>query len=161
MITTYADRRSFLSRLLPLAACLGGLSSLAGCGDEGPERVAVAGKVSLDGKPLPTGKVTFVPIDGPTAAVAEVRDGVFRAEGADGPAAGRYRVEIVAVEPTGKKIPNPDAPGATLDEERDLVPERYNARTELLAEVKPGADNSFEFALSSKKAPGGRKSRRR
>ncbi|WP_337176809.1 hypothetical protein [Paludisphaera sp.] len=149
MHKTNNHQRSSLFRRLSLAACLAGVACLGGCGDGGPERVAVTGKVSLDGKPLPKGKVTFVPLDGPTAAVAEVRDGVFRAEGSDGPAAGRYQVEIVAIEATGKQIPNPDAPGTTIEEERDLVPERYNVRTELVAEVRPGADNAFEFALSS------------
>jgi hypothetical protein len=160
MHDTNNHRRSSPFRRLTLAASLAGAACLGGCGDGGPERIAVAGKVSLDGRPLPTGKVTFVPLDGATAAVAEVRDGVFRAEGQAGPAAGRYQVEIVAVEPTGKKIPNPDVPGATLDEERDLVPERYNARTELVAEVRPGADNAFEFALTSA-SPRGKKPRRR
>ncbi|OJW26978.1 MAG: hypothetical protein BGO49_21790 [Planctomycetales bacterium 71-10] len=160
MLNTTSRHEPSRLRALAFVASLGAACGLVGCGDPGPERHAVAGKVSLDGKPLPTGKVTFVPLDGATAAVAEVHDGVFQADGSTGPAAGRYQVEIIAVEPTGKKIPNPDVPGATLDEERDLVPERYNVRTELVAEVKPGADNAFEFALSSE-APRGKKARRR
>lgn len=160
MLITNARPRSTRPLAFALVASIGAACGLVGCGDPGPERHSVAGKVSLDGKPLPTGKVTFVPLDGATAAVADVRDGVFQADGSSGPAAGRYQVEIVAVETTGKKIPNPDVPGTTLDEERDLVPDRYNVKTELTAEVKPGADNAFEFALSSE-APRGKKSRRR
>ncbi|WP_165070745.1 hypothetical protein [Paludisphaera rhizosphaerae] len=147
-------------RSLALLTALTTSLALTGCGEREPERHPVAGKVSLDGKPLATGKVTFVPLDGPTASVAEVRDGVFQVDRASGPASGRYQVEIVAVALTGKKIPNPDVPGRFLDEERDLVPERYNLKSELIAEVAPGAQNAFEFALSSER-PAGKKTRRR
>ncbi|MDG3002533.1 hypothetical protein [Paludisphaera mucosa] len=148
--TTHALAASSRSLVLPAAlfACLG----LAGCGEGGPSRLPVSGKVSLDGKPLTTGKVTFVPLDGTTASVAEIRDGAFQADRSAGPSPGRYQVEIIAVEPTGKKVPNPDVPGSTIDEERDLVPARYNVKSELTAEVKPDADNAYEFALSSQGA---------
>ncbi len=137
------------------------LAAVVGCGDASePPRLAVSGKVTLDGKPLPAGQLTFVPLDGRTASVAEVRDGAFRADGADGPAAGRYQVAIYAVESTGKTIPSPDVPGATIVEERDLIPDRYNVKSELTAEVKPDGENAYEFALTSQ-APAARKVRRR
>ncbi len=41
----------------------------------GPARQAVSGITTLDGKPLPSGTVTFAPLDGATAATAEIRDG--------------------------------------------------------------------------------------
>jgi len=161
MLKTLRDRPGHRSPALRLAAILAPTALLVvGCGDAEPPRLPVTGKVSLDGKPLPTGQVTFVPLEGRTAAVAEVRDGVFQADRSTGPAPGRYQVEIYAVEPTGKKIPNPDAPGSTIDEERDLVPDRYNVRSELVAEVKPDADNSYEFSLTSH-SPTPRRSRRR
>ncbi len=51
---------------------------IVGCGDAGPARQSISGIIKLDGKPLPTGTVTFAPLDGATAATAEVRDGTTR-----------------------------------------------------------------------------------
>ncbi|WP_165246353.1 hypothetical protein [Paludisphaera soli] len=164
MLTNRTDRprnRSLVSlaaRLVPAALVV---AAVVGCGDSSePPRLPVSGKVTLDGKPLPAGQLTFVPLDGRTASVAEVRDGAFQTDGSTGPAPGRYQVEIYAVESTGKTIPSPDIPGATIEEERDLVPERYNVKSELTAEVKPDGDNAYEFALTSQ-APAARKVRRR
>ncbi len=160
MTTSLERPYSRRGRVIGLGAALAALVGLAGCGDEGPTRESVAGKVSLDGKPLDSGTITFVPLDGATASVVEVRDGAFQTDRASGPAPGRYQVEIIAIEATGKKIPNPDFPSATIDEERDLIPPRYNIKSELTAEVKPNADNAFQFELSSRN-PVVRKVRRR
>ena len=122
----------------------------AGCGEAGPLRRAVAGSITLDGKPLPAGTIVFAPLDGATAAVADVRDGSYRIGAGSGPAAGRYQVEVRAEAPTGKRVPHPDLPGETIEEVRELVPPRYNARTELTVEVKPDAANAFDFALTSR-----------
>ncbi|MDR3620961.1 MAG: hypothetical protein P4L85_16535 [Paludisphaera borealis] len=132
----------------------------AGCSDEGPVRQAVSGTVALDGKPLATGSITFVPVEGATAATAEVVDGAFQTGRSTGPAPGRYQVEIVAVQSTGKTIPHPDFPETTIEEVRNLVPPRYNVKTELKAEVKPDANEPYKFDLSSQTATSPRARRR-
>ena len=43
--------------------------------------------------------------------------------------------------------------GETIDEVRNLIPSQYNTRTTLSAEVKPDAENTCKFDLSSR-APG-------
>jgi hypothetical protein len=136
------------------------LATVAGCsGESGPPRLPVSGEVKLDGQPLTSGKITFAPLEGGVGAFGEITDGVYRFGGSDGPSSGRHHVEIVAVTPTGKRVPSTDLPGETVEEVRNLIPPRYNARTELQVEVKPDADNAFRFDLSTRK-PDPRKSRR-
>jgi hypothetical protein len=127
------------------------LIALAGCGESGPARQPVSGSVTLDGRPLRAGSITFAPREGTTAATAEVRDGTFRIARSGGPAPGPYQVEVVAVEPTGKRIRHPDFPSETTEEVRNLIPPQYNAQTRLFVEVRPDSENSFRFDLSSRK----------
>lgn len=124
----------------------------AGCGGEqGPPRQPVSGAIKLDGKPLPSGSITFAPIEGGAAATGEVSDGQFQIGSSSGPPPGHYQVEILAVRPTGKRIPHPDLPSETIEEVRNIIPVRYNANTELKVEVKPTEANAFTFDLSSQK----------
>lgn len=132
---------------LALASVFG----LAGCGESGPPRQPVSGTVTLDGKPLASGSITFAPVEGVTAATAEVRDGAYRIGRSEGPVPGRYQVEIVAVQPTGKRIRHPDLPSETTDEVRNLIPPQYNVETRLAAEVKSDGENVFRFDLSSRR----------
>ena len=148
--------RRALAHLGLMLAVAGGVACR---GDSGPARLPISGSITIDGAPLPSGSITFAPLDGPVAATAEVRDGRFHADRSAGATPGRYQVEIVAVRPTGRRVPHPDLPRETTEEVRDIIPPRYNVATELTAEVKPGADNEFAFALTSRTAPA--RSRRR
>lgn len=74
-----------------------GSAIAAGCGSSGPERVAVAGTVMLDGQPLALGTVQFVPeadTTGP-AAFATVKGGYFELPESEGPPSGTFRVEVI------------------------------------------------------------------
>ncbi|AGA24981.1 hypothetical protein [Singulisphaera acidiphila] len=122
---------------------------MVGCADEGPARQPVSGIITLDGKPLPSGSVTFAPLDGATAATAEVRDGTYQIARSVGPAPGRYQVEINAVKPTGKRIKHPDLPTETIDEVRNVIPAHYNVRTQLAIVVTSDGDNAFPFDLTT------------
>jgi hypothetical protein len=125
---------------------------VVGCdGEPGPPRRPVAGEVKLDGAPLPSGTITFAPIEGGAGAFGEINNGVYRFGAIDGPSPGRHHVEIVAIQTTGKRIPSPDLPGELVDELRNIIPSRYNARTELQVEVRPDVENAFRFDLSSRK----------
>jgi hypothetical protein len=122
----------------------------AGCGGEaGPPRRPVSGAITLDGKPLDAGTITFLPAEGGIPATAELLAGSFATDRTRGPTPGPYRVEIVSVRPTGKRIPHPDLPSETIEEVCNVIPQRYNVRSELQVEVKPEGENQFTFALSS------------
>lgn len=63
------------------------------------ERTTVAGKITIDGKPLHRGWVTFIPIDAPNKPVAcaylnHHQDGKFILTAADGPCVGPHRIEV-------------------------------------------------------------------
>lgn len=135
--------------VFPLALVAG----LTGCGSDS-KLGSVDGVVRLDGKPLPTGTVRFLPSAGRAAAGEIQSDGTFTLgtfAKKDGALIGMHRVTIVAIQSdpnapknTGLVItPNPNI--------KPLVPKRYMApgTSKLTFEVKAG-DNHAEFNLTSR-----------
>jgi len=118
---------------------------LAGCGKKEigislPELAPVTGVVTLDGQPLEGAIVSFEPDD-----LNVDRRESRGVTGSDG------RYELYYID---------DVKGAVLgtlrvrisklgDDERPVVPDRYNSKTELSANVQPG-DNSFDFSLKAR-----------
>jgi hypothetical protein len=151
-------------RLRHALTCLAPLAlAAAGCGgpSDGLAREPISGKVAVDGQPLANGLITFSPIDAPEPVVSGVIEGgSYTLRRSDGPIPGRHRVSIWAKAPTGKKVKDPDDPEKLVDEMKDVVPGRYNLKSELSAEVQPGGTNSFDFDLNSKVAQGDRPGRR-
>jgi hypothetical protein len=75
----------------------------AGCGENGGERVRVAGTVLIDGKPLTSGTIRFVPEVGRPASSAILADGSFELASDSvnrvseaGVRPGNYRVQVSA-----------------------------------------------------------------
>lgn len=152
-------RDSHVCKSAGLALPLLALSLVAtGCGKgDGPVRAAASGRVSLDGAPLRAGVVRFLPTgvtEGPAAA-ATVKDGAFELQPLEGPVVGTHRVEVEMIDdwgfpaddeaafvrhfeqsPRSKRPPNP-------------VPDIYNRRSMLTAEVKADQPNEFDFQLHS------------
>jgi hypothetical protein len=127
---------------------------LTGCGARGPERASVSGKVTLDGKAIEMGSITFVPADGnagPTAGSA-ITAGQFDIKKAVGPVLGKHKVELRAWRLTGKQIPNPMSPGAMMDEKVEAFPEQFNNASTLIREIESG-HNTFDFELESAAPP--------
>ncbi len=137
----------YLFRLSVLGAIL--MLALPGCG--GSERLSLEGTVSLDGRPLEKGAISFRPqsgTKGPTAG-AEIVEGKFSIPPSGGPLAGKFVVEITASGRTGHKIVNVRTD--RLEEEyTQILPARYNRQSELTAEVTAHGRNQFEFKLSSR-----------
>ena len=131
--------------LMVLAAVLSGCGAVA----DGPEREAVSGKVTLDGKPM-AGAITFLPAGNGKSAGGKIADGTYSIARSEGPSPGSYRVEIVSVQPTGRMILDRDGPpGSTTEERKNVVSERYNLRSDLRAEVKKDGPNTFDFEITS------------
>jgi hypothetical protein len=127
--------------LLPLLAALG-------C--SGGNRAAVTGKVTVDGQPLEQGRIMFVPDQanpGPTAG-APIVNGNYTVPAANGVFIGKNTVQINAVRKTGQKIQSPFGPGL-IDEVAEAIPTKYNTKSEISREIKPGT-NRFDFDLTSK-----------
>ncbi len=72
-------------------------ASATGCSDGRPERVPVAGIVLIDGKPLTSGNIKFVPKSGRPSAGKIGADGRFSLtcyDGNDGALLGTHRVQV-------------------------------------------------------------------
>jgi hypothetical protein len=127
------------SRLMGFGLVCWGLAALPGCEGAGPRTYAVSGTVTLDGRPLDDADVYLFPLDPNVSADAgKVKGGkfAFRAK------AGRKRVEIHA----SRVVPGQKTPmGGPVKEES--LPPRYNKASTLTADVRPGGDNRFTFAL--------------
>lgn len=102
----FTDQRS-QSRRPRRRGAAAGLASLAaavvlfagGCGDGRPERVAVSGTVTIDGKPLTQGNIKFVPTGARPSAGKLDDNGRFTLtcyDGDDGAVPGQHRVAISA-----------------------------------------------------------------
>jgi hypothetical protein len=129
------------------------VAPFCGCGGKsGPERAAVAGKVTLDGDEIDVGSIAFYPTGGTKGMVAggPINNGRYSVSADQGPVVGQNRVEIHSPRKTGRKVPDAFGdPGATMDETAEAIRQRYNAKSTLERDVKPGR-NTFDFALQSK-----------
>lgn len=89
-------QRIHQSLLLAAVCC-----SLAGCGDGRPGRVPVAGRVTIDGKPVPFGMVKLITQDTRAAVGMLDSEGRFSLtcyEKNDGVVPGTHQVEVTAAE---------------------------------------------------------------
>jgi hypothetical protein len=125
------------------------LASAAGCQHDNSV-ARVDGVVRLDGKPLTSGAVRFVPEAGRAATGVIQSDGTFTlgTHGkSDGAAIGMHKVAIIAYDAAGDGRPAYEVRKPTS---KSLVPERYAAvgTSKLTFEVKPG-HNQAEFELST------------
>lgn len=141
----------------PLALVLSGLSIAVlanGCGSQsGLERPAVSGAVLLDGKPIESGTISFVPAPGSKgpAAGGIIKTGKYSIADGNGAAVGTARVEIHSSKMTGKmiKVGSPMPPGTMIEETVEAVPAKYNTDSTLTVDIKAGA-NTHDFDLKSK-----------
>lgn len=127
-----------------IAVCGLVLVAALGCG-EGGNTALVTGTVTLDGQPIPTGTMLFVPVDGqsPTAG-GEIKDGHYSARVPI--TVMKISISAPRVVGTKKIYDTPDSPEMPITEE--ALPARYNEETELRLEVKPGT-NQHDFELKS------------
>lgn len=142
-------RRGYRSLFHP--ATIFFLAAICGCGSgDGLNRQSVSGAVTCDGKPVPNGAILFEPAtqESGTAVGATIREGAFVISGTQGPVPGSYRVRIYM----SSGVQAPRAKGQTDRSSRpmvELLPARYNAKSELRADVSGRRPNRFRFDLSS------------
>jgi enterochelin esterase-like enzyme len=111
-----------------------------------PAMCEVIGSVTVDGKPLEIGIITFIPVDGQSPAVsAPIKDGMYQAK----VPAGTARVEISAPKVVGKKKLNNDPKSPIQPIVEETLRAVYNTKSVLRCEVRPGA-NRLNFDLKSK-----------
>jgi len=112
---------------------------VVGCG--GPTPVDVTGNVTLDGQPLSEGDIIFEAADGKvTPGAGPIKEGKFAIKALPG----AKKVKINASKPA-----KPDPVMGTIPGE-SIIPEQYNVKTKLTADVQKGQPNDFTFDLKSK-----------
>jgi hypothetical protein len=135
-------------RAIPAAAVLAVLCVCAGCGS----RVRVEGDLTLDGKPVDGGEILFLQGTGPGSdkGHAPIQGGkyVLNGEPAKNLTPGSYTIQIHWIQKLNP--PGPDAPNAdTGAAVKDLIPQKYNAKTTLTRDLTLGT-NKVDFELTSK-----------
>ncbi|HTN03270.1 MAG TPA: hypothetical protein VL132_15380 [Planctomycetaceae bacterium] len=136
--------------ILAAAILLLALSGCGGVGDQ-PELGLVTGTVMLDNEPLSGIAVTFLPDNGRPATGTTDENGDYKLiyiGKTPGCKVGHSRVEIgyAEEEDEGVETEGDDAVQTPGDTEQKDIPARYNAESELEADVKPG-ENVFNFDL--------------
>jgi len=114
-----------------------------GCGDGRPGMVKVTGTVTFDGRPVENGEIIFISVGkGVAPDAGRIDNGRYDLL----VKSGKKRVEIRASRPVVGGKPNPMGPVY-----RDYIPEKYNARTTLEADIKLDGANQFDYPLTSGK----------
>ncbi len=136
----------------PLLALAAGGCFSDSSGVEPLPRVSVQGTITLDGKPVPEGKLQFQPDASSSGimVVGEITDGKFAIDRASGPIPGKYRV-TVSSRPVFKLKPGADPGGTPPPSGPETIPKWYTGVTsKLVADVKSDSPQVFDFTLSSK-----------
>ena len=129
------------------------MATAAGCSgqdDDGIEREALSGTVTLGGVPLENASIQFVPKNANAGGgtSAEVKGGKFKIPKERGAAVGGYMVLISSA--TTEDGSTGEAPGIPPKTKPDPIPKKYNVNSTLSAEVKSGTPNEFKFDLDAK-----------
>jgi len=126
----------------------------SGCGGDGLPRQAISGSISINGKPLKSGVVNFVPQSAeiPTQSGAAIIDGKYSIPKSTGLVPGKYKVVISSGEGSAEKKVDKvsDLPGMAPIPAKEAIPPEYNNNTSLEANVAAGGSNVFEFNLATK-----------
>ena len=122
-----------------LAAALVSCVLASGCGSAGKVST-VEGAVTVDGEPVPTGTISFSPLEsgGAQAVSADIREGTYRSEEVP---RGKLLVHINAFVDTGEKFYEF---GIAYPKMKNLVPEKYQMGIEFTADA-PEMKHDFEL----------------
>ncbi len=130
--------RSFLILAIGLA-----FSPALGCSSSTSKAKAtpVKGVVTLDGKPLADGEVSFL-LTGEAPTTFPVKDGAFSGDAY----AGSNKVELRSYKSGPPLATDPNKAPTKMN----YIPDRFNTTSKLTAEVVAGGANDFKFDIASK-----------
>jgi hypothetical protein len=122
-----------------------------GCSADTGGRVTISGDVTLNGAPLETGTISFMPADGKGAtAGATITAGKYETEIAPG----AKKVSITAEKVISQRPRDPaDPSGEQITETQKLIPPQYNDQTTLTVDVPATGKKDANFALTGTPAP--------
>ena len=156
MASSSGARSARYSKYRRQILCWIALLAFSGCSGGGDkyDRLPFSGTVTLDGQPLASGYIIFVPKSGqPTQSTGMINGGKFEVPKKAGTVTGKYSVAIFsgADSSTGNAAAGtPEAEAAAKKNKGERVPRKYNVDSILTVEIEPGKDNVFPFELSTK-----------
>jgi len=129
--------------LIAFSACI---ATVTGCGNSGPNRNPVSGTVSFKGDPVKYGTISFRSTDGKHVGTGEINAGKYSILSEVGLVAGDYVVAITYPDP---KVPAPrsDEPPGVSKPIREMLPAKYNDKSELKATIKDGSNDTVNYDL--------------
>ena len=127
------------------------IGAFIGCGRDQSRTAIVRGKITYQGKPVPSGTISFIPTAGPTATGEIQPDGTYTLttyKTGDGAVTGKHSVVVVAMQDMSSRLPEDRSPMP-----EPIVPLKYTsiATTDLRAVVED-KENTIDFDLSDKKS---------
>jgi hypothetical protein len=136
--------------LIAIFAALLAIFALSACVPKAPERGRLFGKVTSDGVPIARGHIRFFSLsEGGIGTDGELVDGKYDIPASQGPTKGTYRVEIVSLKKTGRRVPDPDS-GGEVEEVINLLPPHYNTQSTLQINYDPTSIQPHDFELKTK-----------
>lgn len=129
----------FPAALLLLAAVVW----LAAC-DSAPRRYKVSGTVKYKGEPIKSGSIQFRSDKGDVGG-AQITDGKYDIPAEGGLVPGNYKVAVNYPDPK-VPAPKPGEPPGVAVYAKEMLPEKYNEKSELTAEIKP-QNNEVNYDL--------------
>ena len=137
-----SDRCYYGLNNVALRCLIAGLVILAsGCGKSGPPTSRVEGSVTLDGKPLEKGTISFVCLENDRGGSAAGKIVAGKYDVADVPR-GKVRVGFHAVRSTGRMTSIPGGP--PMPEIINVIPEKYRMGVEVEV-AEPNVHRDFQF----------------
>lgn len=127
---------------------------LGGCGDRGPKKAVVTGKVTYCGEPVVSGEIRFVPDkETPTPSWgALIIDGQYSAFGRGGVPVGTHKVEVYGwrtKERSAGQAASMPLGAAEIPPKEQYLPVKYNIQSELKITIEPGSGKIVrDFALT-------------
>jgi hypothetical protein len=159
-------RPTAFATLQVIATALFAMGAILGCGSKYPETAKVRGTITIEGKPVASGRVMFVPDHG-VPAIGEIQpDGSYQLttfSPGDGAVLGKHRVTIQSLAITNPqsdpksfeeevaRATKPEAAAPPVPQVEWIIPERYDneSTSGLEAQVAKGM-NEINFDVKSK-----------
>ena len=136
--------------LMLLAGLLAGTAAAGGCGPAKPKenaRAQVSGAITFDKQPLKTGNIVFDPGDGTPPTSLDILDGKYEGRAP----VGHSLVRISSyVKISMKEKMKRDGPGYDALSEENVLPPRYNMKSDIKREVVAEGPNVFNFDVEKK-----------
>jgi hypothetical protein len=150
-----SGRARYVSAMLLLGMTASALVTGCGTSEDVLPRQRVGGTVKWNGEPLKQGRIQFQPTGpGGLAGGAGIVDGTYAIPLAEGLVPGKYQVLIYGAADAAQPSPaQPGLPGEAPPPKKavkDPIPDKFNIKSRLTAEVTKDGPNEFPFELTDK-----------